>query len=540
MATLTRGVLAKTVEIVWHADEEISPGESKGYTRPRKNKSVESLPVQAVACHPTEDILVTIGDDKTMKIWELNRSNAVLFLEDLSGRKSMDKVFTCLASEVLNDLPLCVSWSPIGHIIAIGSADGTIGLYWKSKNKRESTFSESGAKSSPVGCTTTVSSAAELPLYSEKWNRQRLFRGHISEVISLAFSPDSKYVMSGSITGDLLIHDVSALTSLSAYTISEYHQSTKAVAWDPWNRLVASFGCHPALKIASLFQNKGKPGLAKARASQTPHIEYDTTATLKMSYSPDGMLLAVPYGKCSGDCNRCAYIYSRDSNEKAVIRLGMIEAVDNPVLGCAWAPMLFEPLKTDPTNGHVFSIEERLPWGPYQEYRMALALWTEGAVIVYTTDCSGRHAFFTDLHAQPITAVTWSHDARYLFVSSADCYVSMLYFADQIGPAHRTFDFIPKPTVCSFLSTALSNIRATAISIEEKLTRIHENCDNDDDVNIIQPKKKKKRIELKEENKDETDVGCIAVVEVSGVAMEAVTDAAEPIDASQIVAEKDH
>ena len=449
MAQVARpGAAARVLEILWHSEAGWSNNEMGSKGKGHKDKKPEARPVQSIAFHPTEYRACSVGDDRTLKVWEVSPTKAEEFLVGGGGVAAMEAICVCVASESLADICMVAKWSPQGKMIATGSASGSVRIYCRSYDSPPS-----------EGMT-------------EYWKNTNSFGGHVSDITDIAFSPDSAYVISSSMSGAVLIHHLDSVAVASHWSTTDMHRSARAVAWDPWNKLVATYGLSPSLKLCTVVpktSSHNKLYLAYERKVQAArHVETDTPPAYAISFSPDGVLVAVPNGRSKEGCGRCAYIYARNCIERPVVRLGFTEASQSAVLGCAWAPVFFEPytLKQGPT-----STNERLPWGPYKDYRMALAVWTVDTVVVYTTDCCGRQSFFTDLHVQSITSVSWSHDARYLLVSSLDCYVSILHFADPIGVAHKDLQFVPEPSMCSLLDTALKTIRNSSIEFENKFTR---------------------------------------------------------------------
>lgn len=379
---------------------------------------------------------------------------------------AMEAICVCVASESVDEICMVAKWSPQGKMIATGSASGAVRIY----------------------CRNYDDSPSEGML--EHWKSSNSFGGHVSDITDIAFSPDSTYIMSCSMSGTVLIHHLGSAGTAAHWSATDMHRSARAIAWDPWNKLVATYGLSPSLKLCTVVpaSTSRRLHLAYERKVQAArHVETDTPHSYALSFSPDGVLVAVPNGRSKEGCGRCAYIYARNCIERPVVRLGFAEASQSAVLGCAWAPVFFEPytLKQGPT-----ATNERLPWGPYRDYRMALALWTADTVVVYTTDCCGRQSFFTDLHVQSITSVSWSHDARYLLVSSLDCYVSILHFADPIGVAHKDLKFVPEPSMCSLLDNALKTVRDSSIEFENKFTR-----QNTGPANELRVVRKKRRVE---------------------------------------------
>ena len=471
--TTRPSVAARVIETLWHYTVAEGDAVNRKQSAPSETdalggKKPEPCPVQHIHFHPFENRMCTVGDDYSLKVWEFNTTKAEELLVGGGGVAAMEQVCKCVASERHDSICMIAKWSPQGNMIATGTATGQVRVFMRDYDE-----------------------APDEDHLTEKWKARAVFTGHISDVTDLAFSPDSQYVVSCSMSGAALIHRVGTLNGDSAHwTGNDVHRSARAIAWDPWNKLIASFGISPSLQLCTVMAATPHRNiyLAHARKSKSGrHIEKDTSSAFSMSFSPDGVLVAVPNGRTAEGSGRCAYIYARNCIERPVVMLGFVEAAQSTVLGCVWAPVFFEPYTLKQTEADT---NERLPWGPYREYRMALAVWTNDTVVVYTTDTCGRQAFFTDLHVQSITAVTWSPDARFLLVSSLDCYVSVLYFADPLGIPHSTLRFVPRPSVCPMLDAALQDLRDKGSAFEQSLVHVRETTH---EVHII--KKKKRRVE---------------------------------------------
>ena len=530
-APVRPGVVAKTVEISWHAQAvdmghdaaRRKGGAAKGALAP------EARPVHEVAFQPALSSgtgssaahnsnksdrlrLATVGGDGFLKIWDMNLAAADSFLFGL-GHRDMQHVMSLAANEPfeLEVIPSCLRWSPNGLIAAVGCFTGSLALF-----RRD----HSGTPFQ--GC-------------SEKWSVFRRLK-LTDEVTDVSFSPDSAFVMAVTRTGAVQIFAVDSVRTADVWHMYEMHQRIVSCAWDPWNRFIATFGSDPALKVSLAtprVKDENKIDVSHERkAAAGLHVEGDYLATARMAYSPDGMLLAVPFGKSKGgDAPRCVYVYTRDATDRPTVKLGLLEGRSSPPQGVAWAPGFFEPLSPadlaksapappaakakdatatagssgagpSPATEEVDEVAARLPWGPHSQYRMALAVWNEDTVVVYTTDSSGRYAFFNNLHVNGITTVSWSPCARYLLVSSLDCYVSVVHFYVPIGVFHPTLAFVPAPSAASLLHGEMARLTAKGRGIEERVA-----CDKGDDASggagdgeavtlvVGQSKKKKARVE---------------------------------------------
>ncbi|KPA80236.1 Chromatin assembly factor 1 subunit b-like protein [Leptomonas pyrrhocoris] len=576
-----RPLRVRTIEILWHCNDRNEEAELLGM----QSSVMEGI--TSVDYNPRFDRIVTTGGDGNIRLWEMHTAAIDAWL----ANNANDMLACCqhLCCMRTAWMPLTARWSPQGEMIASAHCDGKICLWWRDPTDEPSAAASDGTRQANRG----QSSAEDGEV--EEWKAYRHLTGHISDVYDLCFSADSRYLLSGAGDGSIVIHDLEAST-MPVLQLTDLHTKfCRGVAWDPWTRLVHTFGCGPSLLcFTHVPRGEGhrRMHLAGQRRCQGDFIgESCALSYRRLSWSPDGLLLAVPYGKFTKssqqqapstanllasieakeraeaqqteagqsmdernrfseaataanvstntpaavkspaqphdpasltartvedeveDMLHCVYIYSRCAPDKVACRLGVRGFSE--VRGVRWAPCFLEPLSAEelqesnmqvsqataqtatamrgnlspaaekkggesalsllppllPSASKVLSSTEteaarqrRGAWGP-ADYRMALAVWTSDAVIVYTTDCSTRHSDFTDLHMRSITDVAWSHDASHLYTASLDGYISVIAFGASLAMSHRLPAFSTSPAVRS-LCTLMERIEKVGLSIE--------------------------------------------------------------------------
>lgn len=512
--------MVRTLEILWHCSERSNEAEQMG---------LQSCAAEGITsidwCHAANRLLTT-GGDRCIRIWDLCGNALQGWMED--GTKNMSSCVSHVSCMKSSWMPMSARWSPNGQLVASSHCDGKICLWWP----------ERGGENGQV-CLTESG--------EEIWKDFRHLSGHVNDVYDICFSPDSRCLVSAGGDGCVLVHDLEGST-MPVVQLSECHSKfCRGVSWDPWNRFLISFGDGPALQFFNHIPKRvGEGGavrrmsLAGQRKSQGNFIG-DTCSLFfrRMSWSPDGLFLAVPFGKAghvtplkktalsrgtdggSESVNRveeefatepdmvhCVNLYVRNSLDKLAARI-VIKGYSE-VRGVAWAPCFLEPLGSKaPSIPHPFfnivsqpqkggsSVEvkclgggETASWGP-KDYRLALAAWTPDAVIVYTTDSCVRHSDFTDLHMRSITDVAWAPDARYLLTASLDGYVSVVAFRNTLTTAHRLPLFSPSPAIKSMCDVFLG-LQKIGIEVESSYNKFANNSPVSSVAAVV---KKKKRTE---------------------------------------------
>lgn len=447
------GIYVRTIEVQWHCS---TPADRDTADRHGLQSRLEG--VMCIDFHPSDDRMLTSGGDSSIILWKFNRDNVVSWLKNAT--ENMSNCCSWITTMGCSDMPRCARWSPCGKMIASAHSDPRIRIWWQ-VHKEDLNTDVDGL---------------------ECWKDNRVLTGHLHEVMDVAFSPDSRHLVSAGMHGTVLVHDLdmtSPVVSIEAHTKFCY-----GVAWDPWNLLVASSGGGPGLMFHSVLPASDKRKLqlvGQRKSSASFHGEGFSSGMRRLSWSPDGSMLAVPYGKNSqdgldSDMRNCVSIFLR-SNPELALRL----TVRGPgeVRGAQWAPCFLEPSSTaGESESDAFGNEEsqspsraseKLPWGN-QDYRMALAAWTEDTVVVYTTDQGARHSDFTDLHILSIADVSWTRDARFLLTCSLDGYVSVLFYEKHLGIAHRLPSAFSQSPLSVQISAVLGHFQTEAEAYESKRT----------------------------------------------------------------------
>ncbi|GJJ77714.1 chromatin assembly factor 1 subunit B [Entomortierella parvispora] len=286
--------------------------------------------------------LATAGGDCNIRIWKIDRNREkdsahVDFLSSLNRHSAAVNV---------------VRFSPTSECLASAGDDGNIILWRPTENKEAvSRFAESDDDDE-----------------RETWRVQSVMRGSLSDIYDLAWSPDGKYIISGSIDNTARIWDIG--TSKCLHVIADHHHYVQGVAWDPLGEFVATQSSDRSVHVYSFKADKNgqvclnlvgkstKLDFSKFRSAPQPavlitkapvstastddtemHAESSTTAddavkpvraapksfktyhdeTLtsffrRLSFTPDGAMLLVPAGQYKTPSIKSAAQAADDSN----------------------------------------------------------------------------------------------------------------------------------------------------------------------------------------------------------------------------------
>jgi WD40 repeat protein len=193
-----------------------------------------STAINSLAFSPQGNILASGGDDKIIKLWDLNTQKV---LASLSGHAQAVKSLAC---------------SPDGQILATASDDHTIKLW-------------------------------NLNTYQEIFN----LCGHSHAVKSVAFSPDGQTLASGSWDKTVKIWDVS--TGEEIFTLNGHQLQVSSIAFSPQGELLATASLDRTIRLWQLPTKK-----LKNRPEYTLLASFSghTWAVLSVAFSPNGKILA--------------------------------------------------------------------------------------------------------------------------------------------------------------------------------------------------------------------------------------------------------
>ncbi|ONH68566.1 Chromatin assembly factor 1 subunit B [Cyberlindnera fabianii] len=382
--------------------------------------------------------LATGGGDNNVRIWKLVHPSPgetkVEYLSTLSKH-----------TQAVN----AVRFDPTGTMLATAGDDGCA-MIW---TKADRIVRDFGVEADEEAV--------------ESWTVKTLCRSSSSEIYGLDWSPDSKYIITGSTDNKARVYDV--LTGQEVMQITDHAHYVQGAAWDPRGKFLATQSADRSVHI-HVFKTTGKdmkvsvlqksaradlpmrqPGAASGKTSETvasdlPPLDFNNirssmlyqTESLRsffrrLSFSPDGSLLLAPAGiyKSSAEDKdeptNTVYIYTRQGLNKAPI--AQLPGFKKPALAISFSPIFYELDSTSTSNAF------QLP------YKMIYAVAAADTVHIFDTQSTTELGSVSRIHYVTLTDLTWNNDGQSLIVSSADGFCTRLGFTPETFGAPLKADY---------------------------------------------------------------------------------------------------
>lgn len=414
-----------TPTVSWHNRERVSSVDFQPVPYPCQT------PNGTKSGYPTR--LATAGDDKHVLIWEITI--------DESGK--VEPNCLCDLNRHQNSVNV-VRWSTNGRLLASGDTDSVIYVWqYEEKEAPPDIFAE------------------EECIRRENWSILKCLRGHLQDVVGIAWSPDSNFIFSCSTDGTAIVFNVKKGDKVKI--LSDHNGWVNGVVWDPRNKHVATIASDRCLR---LFGTKSYNYARKVRTcklslngaqEKTTRLFHDDTFMSfyrRLDYSPDGELLAIPSGVIGGEgipsdakVPHCTHLFSRLNYTKPIIslpgkefsvcvRFSPVRYTLRPV------PRKTKPPAAAPEAANSSSKRQLEVWEKYETmlalpYRMVFAIASQNTVTFYDTQQCEPFAQVSRIHYVGLNDATWAPDGQTLMVGSTDGFCSVVNFKEgEIGTVY--------------------------------------------------------------------------------------------------------
>jgi len=172
----------------------------------------------------------------------------------------------------------CLRWSNSGRYLASGADDKCIMIWQLGRGFGSSTVFGSG------GTIVNI----------EHWRCVHSLRGHTGDILDIAWSPDDRYLASGSVDNTVIIWNAEKFPGL-IMTLKGHQGLVKGVTWDPVGKYFASQSDDKTLKIWRISDWK-----LEATVSDPFEECGGTTHVLRLNWSPDGQYVVSSHAMNNG------------------------------------------------------------------------------------------------------------------------------------------------------------------------------------------------------------------------------------------------
>eukprot|EP01127_Copromyxa_protea_P009023 TRINITY_DN2093_c0_g1_i1.p1 TRINITY_DN2093_c0_g1~~TRINITY_DN2093_c0_g1_i1.p1 ORF type:complete len:975 (-),score=170.65 TRINITY_DN2093_c0_g1_i1:84-3008(-) len=315
-------------------------------------------PIWSVHVHPHGKYFATSGGDHKVKIWSTDH------LFDIKTEGTMLAELSHHSNGVN-----CVRWSPNGKYLATCSDDQSVVLCVLGDGPARQTYGQ--------------------PTNLVNWQVKSVGKRHSSDVVDLAWAPDSSKLASCSLDNTVIIWEV-VNNQLEAKHILKGHKGhVKGVSWDPMGQYLASHGDDGKLIIWSV-----ESGRAHKKTCEM-YENLEESYFRRMSWAPDGSVLFTSSGLHNG--HYVAPMVAR-SNWKPSQQL--VGHTTN-IVCCACTANAYE-------SSDAKEIGTLIACGS-----------KDGALSVWFTHSARPLLVFKDV-VKSIMDLAWSADGEHLFVSSME------------------------------------------------------------------------------------------------------------------------
>lgn len=209
---------SSTITVNWHDDNQ--PVYSVDFQPDSTRKSVLS------------ERLVTAGGDNNIRIWKVKYSEpkqTTLVGDEVRSEVSIEYLSTLRKhTQAVN----VVRFNREGNLLASAGDDGTL-MLWKLSDHIVKDFGSEGDDE-----------------VKESWIVKHKFRSSTSEIYDISWSPNSKYIATGSMDNITRIYDV--ISGQQICQLTDHTHYVQGITWDPRNQYIATQSADRSVHIYAL------------------------------------------------------------------------------------------------------------------------------------------------------------------------------------------------------------------------------------------------------------------------------------------------
>ena len=367
-------------------------------------------PIFSVDCHPDGTRMATAGGDQKVKVWNLKSIKE----REVEGDPNVPRVLATLGDHF--NTVNCVRFSKNGRFLASGSTDTNVFLYERRQGPGRAAFGSSDAPN------------------VENWVTCQHLRGHLSDVIDIAWAPDDSMLASCSLDNLVIVWDPA--TGQKVHTLKGHTSFVKGVAWDPIGKYLAT-----QADDKSCIVWRVDDWSVVSKITEPYQSSMGATFSLRLCWSPDG--------KAVTTCNS----YKKPSHTASVLERGdwgsKFDFVGHkgPVVTVRFSPALFKPAPkkgADSDANHDGVVPHTVIACGSQDCKMTVWATNRPKPVCIVKTC------FT----QSVVDLCWSPDGYSLIACSTDGTVAVFTFDPaELGAA------MPEEATRAYLSGEYGDLR---------------------------------------------------------------------------------
>jgi len=291
-----------------YIDAQFSPLQVHNFTL-RKTFKGHQMAISGIAIHPTKPIVCTVSDDRTWKMWSIQRGELIM-----SGDGHRDWVASA-------------DFHPGGSLLATSSGDGTVKLWNFVKASCEYTFSDhtQAVWDCKFHDTGDFLVSASMDHSAKVWDlgsqrcRQSL-RGHVDSINSVAFQPFSNNICTAS--GDKTVSLWDIRSGLCVQTFYGHENAVLSTSFNNTGSSICSSDSDGVVKVwdirtvserASISTESSTTGLQPVN-----DVKFDASGTVLVAAIETGVVKTYSLAN-ENEIEEIGYLDGHDGAVQAIV-----------------------------------------------------------------------------------------------------------------------------------------------------------------------------------------------------------------------------